>query len=374
VISSPDQLTITASTGSYSVEIESNAFLRSLSSLNHSSIIADEFFRTTIAPATPKAIFIEALETNKSLDASPALIEQLRKAGANRQTHLVAVGGGIIQDVSAFIASVYMRGLDWSYVPTTILAMVDSCIGGKSSINVGPYKNLVGTFHPPQRILIDPALAQTLPADQRASGLIEAAKICFCRGVDETGQDSFARHVSYHPSPNMTTESLQQVILNSLLAKKWFIEIDEFDKKERLLLNFGHTFGHAMEGASHYAIPHGIAVGLGVLCALNFQRQRGVDYSAAPRVAQLEQHLHHMVHALPDLIQHLQSLSLDEILERMASDKKHTATHYSLILVTPSGEVILDRVHRTPETDAQLRQAIQTMIQTTTGTIEKHSA
>jgi 3-dehydroquinate synthase len=352
--STAGQLTIHSSTGAYTVEIESHAFQRSLAGLQNPVIIADEFFRSTIAPA---AIFIPALETNKSLDASPAYIEQLRKGGANRQTHLVAVGGGIIQDLSAFIASVYMRGLVWSYVPTTILAMVDSCIGGKSSINVGPYKNLVGTFHPPQRILIDPALAHTLPIDQRASGLIEAAKICFCRG-----EQSFSQYLFHNPSPNISTEALQHIILESLHAKKHFIEIDEFDKKERLLLNFGHTFGHALEGASHYAIPHGIAVGLGILCALAFQRQRGIDYAAAPSVAQLERHLHQMVHALPDLTQHLQSLSLDEILERIGSDKKHTTTHYTLILVAPTGEVILDRIPRTPETDARLKQSIQTMM------------
>jgi 3-dehydroquinate synthase len=358
-ITPPEQnvIDITASTGSYTVEIASHTFPQSLSTLNHPVIIADEFFRSTLAPSAPSAIFVPALETNKSLDASPVYIEQLRKAGANRQTHLVAIGGGIIQDISAFIASVYMRGLTWSYVPTTILAMVDSCIGGKSSINVGPYKNLVGTFHPPQRILIDPALAQTLPVDQRASGLIEAAKICFCRS-----EQSFSRYLSVNPSPNISPEALQLIILESLLAKKWFIEIDEFDKKERLLLNFGHTFGHAIEGASHYAIPHGIAVGLGVLCALAFQRQRGIDLSTAPRVAQLETYLMQMVHALPDLNDHLKSLSLDEILERIASDKKHTTTHYTFILVAPSGEVFLDRVPRTPETDTQLQQAVRTMI------------
>jgi 3-dehydroquinate synthase len=370
VTAATNHLSIAASTGSYTVEIESKAFLRFLSAQGQSSVLADEFFRAGITSEANSAIFIPALESNKSLDASPALIEQLRKAGANRQTHLVAVGGGIIQDLSAFIASVYMRGLSWSYIPTTVLSMVDSCIGGKSSINVGPYKNLVGTFHPPQRIFIDPALAQTLPTEQRASGLIEAAKICFCRGVDETGRDSFAHYLSCEPTPNISTESLQQVIVASLQAKKWFIEIDEFDKKERLLLNFGHTFGHAMEGASHYAIPHGIAVGLGILCALAFQRQSGIEYSSAPRVGQLEQHLHRMVQALPNLSQQLQSLSLDEILERIASDKKHTTTHYTLILVASTGEVILERVPRTSETDQRLKQAVQTMI----GVIEKFAA
>jgi 3-dehydroquinate synthase len=356
------QLTITASTGSYSVSIESHAFARFLSTFDQPVVLADEFFRDTISSVTSSAIFLPALETNKSLDASPALIEQLRKSGVNRQTHLVAVGGGILQDLSAFIASIYMRGLSWSYLPTTILAMVDSCIGGKSSINVGPYKNLVGTFHPPQRILIDPSLAQALPIEQRASGLIEAAKICFCRG-----EESFEKHLSFGPSPAMSTESLEKVVVNSLTAKKWFIEVDEFDKGERLLLNFGHTFGHAIEGASHYAIPHGIAVGLGILCAMNFQRQRGV-VSNAPRTAQLEAHLALMVRALPELDRHLQSLSFDEVLERMASDKKHTTTHYTLILVASTGEVVLDRVPRTSETDAQIIRAIQSTLDATIDT------
>ena len=137
-----------------------------------------------------------------------------------------------------------MRGIAWSYMPTTVLAMVDSCVGGKSSINVGPYKNLVGTFHPPKQIDIDPLLATTLASEQIAAGLIEAAKICFCRGPA-----SFAEYLGQEPGVGMGTQALEHVILTSLLAKKHFIEIDEFDKKERLLLNFGHTFGHAIEGA-----------------------------------------------------------------------------------------------------------------------------
>ncbi len=243
----------------------------------------------------------------------------MRRDGANRSTHLVAVGGGVIQDISAFVASVYMRGLAWSYVPTTVLAMVDSCIGGKSSINVGPYKNLVGTFHPPQHIYVDPAYAETLPRDQFASGLIEAAKICFCRGGA-----AFEGYLSHEPSTTMSTDALEGVILESLHAKKHFIEIDEFDKKERLLLNFGHTFGHALEGASHYGIPHGIGVGLGILCSLAFQRRRGVAYAGAPVVAELAAHLDQLIRTVPSLREQLLKLDLADVLDRFASDKKHS--------------------------------------------------
>jgi 3-dehydroquinate synthase len=348
---------IESSTGSYSVGIESRSFAKSLKEFEGSAIIADEYFRSVFVQAGAKAIFVEATETNKSLDASPALIEQMRKAGANRQTELVAVGGGIIQDLSAFIASVYMRGLKWSYMPTTVLAMVDSCIGGKSSINVGPYKNLVGTFHPPMRVLIDPALAETLPDDQKASGLIEAAKICFCRG-----EASFARHVSYGPSVGMSTDALEQVIVNSLQSKKWFIEIDEFDKKERLLLNFGHTFGHAIEGATHFAVSHGIAVGLGILCAIEFERQRGVSYDGIARVKMLEDHLHAMISEVPELSKPISAMDVEDVLERFGSDKKHGPEHFTLILIGAGGDVELRRIEKSAAVKGDVERAIKTVV------------
>jgi 3-dehydroquinate synthase len=275
----------------------------------------------------------------------------------------VAIGGGVIQDLTAFAASIYMRGVPWIYVPTTILAMVDSCIGGKSSINVGPYKNLVGTFHPPQKVFIDPQLASTLPLDQQASGIIEAAKICFCRGPE-----SFRAYLACNPYPGMATEALARLIAHSLHAKKWFIETDEFDQKERLLLNFGHTFGHAIEGASRYSISHGIAVGLGILCAIAFVRQDkefdGNDpYRASPIVAQLEEHLASLLKAVPELPQHLASLSLKEVLDRFESDKKHREDSYGLILIKTTGEVVLKKIVKTPDSKDCVEIAIRSVVE-----------
>ena len=331
------------------------SFAESVRAAGESVVVADEFFRGRLGG---DAVFVEASESEKSLDRMPALIEHMRGLGVNRRTHMVAVGGGVIQDLSAFVASVYMRGLGWTYVPTTVLAMVDSCIGGKSSINVGPYKNLVGTFHPPARIYVDPSVAETLPRDQFASGLIEAAKICFCRGAE-----SFATHLFHKPSTSMSTEALESVIVNSLLAKRHFIEIDEFDKKERLLLNFGHTFGHAIEGASHYGVPHGIAVGLGILCSLAFQRARGVDFRQVEIAGELEKHLDAMIRTLPELAEQMQRLDITEVLERFASDKKHTMDRYTLILVAADGSVVLEQIARGAELESRVRGAIETTIE-----------
>ena len=351
-----ESLEIHSSEGSYTVQIACGSFASSLASFEHPTVIADEFFTDALAGSS--ATFVRAVEENKSLAASVGLIEQLRASGATRRTELVAVGGGILQDLSAFMASIYMRGLTWSYLPTTILAMVDSCVGGKSSINVGPYKNLVGTFHPPRQVLIDPTLAQTLPDEAKASGLIEAAKICFCRE-----DESFRRFLALSPSLTMSPESLQELILVTLTAKKWFIEIDEFDRKERLLLNFGHTFGHAIEGATHYAIPHGIAVGLGVLCALRFEEARGLDYSGTTRVGALRSYLDRMIRTLPGLREYLRAMSLTDVFARFVSDKKHTPDQYTLILVAETGDVVLRRIPRSPASEISIQQAVQAIVE-----------
>ncbi|WP_419807007.1 3-dehydroquinate synthase [Terriglobus sp.] len=349
---------VQSSTGEYSVEVEAGGFARWASEFGGNAVIADEFFQYAWPPGAAPPVFVEAVETNKALEASPALIEQIRRGGANRSTELVAVGGGIIQDLSAFIASVYMRGLKWTYVPTTVLAMVDSCIGGKSSINVGPYKNLVGTFHPPQRVLADPEFVRTLPLDQRASGLIEAVKICFCKGAE-----SFAKHMSFEPSVEMGSEALEGLILNSLESKRWFIEVDEFDKNERLLLNFGHTFGHAMEGASHFAIAHGIGVGLGIECAIAMQERAGVDYGGASQVGQLRQHLRTMVGSDPTVRSVLPTLDLDDVLDRIGSDKKHGTDFYTFILIAADGRVELTKLPRTQQTLAAAKAAVEQVIE-----------
>lgn len=357
---------IVAAAGNYAVRIDAGGFADRLREWQQDILIADDYFQPSLSAsqAARTAIFYPASESTKSLDAAPELIERLRRCGANRQTRIVAMGGGVIQDLAAFVASIYMRGIPWIYVPTTILAMADSCIGGKSSINVGPYKNLVGTFHPPQQVFIDPQLARTLPMDQQASGIIEAAKICFCRGAEP-----FRNYLGCAPRAGMPTDTLTRLIAHSLHAKKWFIETDEFDQKERLLLNFGHTFGHAIEGASRYAISHGIAVGLGILCAIAFVRQDakkldGEDpYRGSPIVTELEEHLRSLLTAAPDLGTHLASLPIEDVLDRFESDKKHKRDGYTLILAKAGGEVVLTTIEKSAESKQRVEHAIRSVVE-----------
>jgi 3-dehydroquinate synthase len=319
--------------------------------------LADERFASILTAGGLRAVTLQASEPAKSLDEMPTVITALRRLGATRQTRLLAVGGGVVQDIASFVASVYMRGLQWAYIPTTLLSMCDSCIGGKSSINVGPYKNLVGTFHPPYAIMIDPKLASTLSPEQTVSGLVEACKICYCRGTA-----AFQEYLALSPSSSMSADQIEQIVLLSLASKKWFIEIDEFDRAQRLLLNFGHTFGHALEGASHFDISHGIAVGVGMLCAIRFGELMGRTYPQRSRGHILAAHTRELLRDVPELTEQLISLSIQDALDRFAADKKHSSETYSVVVVAESGDVELLQVPRSAEVVKLIETSIRDVV------------
>lgn len=315
-------------------------------------LIIDERFADRLEGDGRKIISLAAVEQTKSLDSISEFIIRLRDFGANRETCLVAVGGGIVQDVAAFVASIFMRGVNWKYYPTTLLAMADSCIGGKSSINVGPYKNLVGNFHPPSSIWIDPTLISTLNREALASGLIEAVKICYCRG-----DRAFSDYMSLAPSCSLSPHQAETIVKHSIQAKKWFIETDEFDRAERLLLNFGHTFGHAIEGASHFRISHGIAVALGILCAIELGKRTGRTYASDCRIWTLENHLRRLLSTL-SLHKETQALSMTEILDRFAADKKHGTDWFTVIIPAESGEIEEARLPKDSSSLSAIRASI----------------
>lgn len=347
----PALFEVRAAGGGYAVMQERGALDAALANMRDGVVIADDHFAARLETADVRAIVLPAAETTKSLDAIGGLVIRLRQAGAHRGTHLWAVGGGVIQDVAAFVASIYMRGLAWTYVPTTLLGMVDSCIGGKSSINVGAYKNIVGTFHTPRTVLIDPLLTATLSVEQRVAGLAEAAKICFCRG-----SDVFAKYLALTPEPGLPPAAFEPIIALSLGAKRWFIEIDEFDRAERLLLNFGHTFGHALEGASGYRLSHGVAVGVGVLCALELGRARGSR--AGGDAARLEAHMRSLLGAVTDLPAILRGIDVPTTIDRLRADKKHAAEHYRFVLVDGAGRPALTQLPKSAATDRAAADAI----------------
>lgn len=337
-----DYFNVTSSAGDYSVQIRYGLPNSLYADEEGGVVICDKFIASNYKAVSNRVIAIEASENAKSLDQMGHVIVQLREFNVNRSTLLVAIGGGVIQDIATFVSSIYMRGLVWHYFPTTLLGMVDSCIGGKSSINVGDYKNLVGNFYPPQKVVIDLKFIDTLGTEQRAAGLFEAVKICFAH----TGE-AFRQYLLLNPGPVSEPTVFERAVTLSLLTKRWFIEIDEHDKNERLLLNFGHTFGHAIEGSCNFAIPHGVAVGLGMLAALEFAQCYGQFAKLPPRAVELQRYLASLMGTLNNLSSWRQAIVLGDLIKRFEVDKKHSNTHYAVIIPNSEGHLVRLMVEKT---------------------------
>lgn len=211
-----------------------------------------------------KKYIIDAIEENKTILESHNIIEFLIHNNFKKNSKLIAVGGGIVQDLTCFIASILFRGVKWKFYPTTLLSQCDSCIGSKSSININKIKNQVGTFYPPESVIIDTKFLDTLDKSELYSGIGEIIKVCFL-DPENRNKKLFKDYDSFL----LNKDVLEESIFTSLSIKKDIIEIDEFDKNYRNIMNYGHTFGHAIELVSNFKIPHGIAVTIGMIFANN---------------------------------------------------------------------------------------------------------
>ena len=223
---------------------------------------------TSLTRAGYKPQFLEMPdgERHKALPTVEKLAEQLVKLGADRKAAILAFGGGVIGDVTGLLASLYMRGVDFIQVPTTVLAQVDASIGGKTGVNLRAGKNLVGTFHQPKAVLIDPTVLATLPAREYHAGLYEALKSGIIgdpqlfRLFEDNRREILAR------DPQL----LERVIADSVRLKANVVSSDEREHGLRQVLNLGHTIGHALEAETSYrSFLHGEAVAWGMVAAAN---------------------------------------------------------------------------------------------------------
>jgi 3-dehydroquinate synthase len=352
-----EPLTIRSSNCTYQVDFPAVASLASWLP-EADLLLVDDFFAGRLDPALDdRVVLIHADEAAKSFDRMGELLLELKQRGLNRSSTLLGLGGGVIQDITTFVASVFMRGIPWTYVPSTFLAMADSCLGGKSSINVGPAKNLVGTFHPPRQITLMAPLARSLPLTELRGGLAEAAKICFCYG-----SESFDRYL-HLSAPLLAGEwsdlQLAELLHHVLTVKQWFIETDEYDRAERRLLNFGHTWGHALESATDYAIPHGLAVALGMQAAHRFV---GSPAGSTPLIDHTLTLLEGVLSPDP-----FRQFSPDLFLEAFRSDKKHGRRFYHVIAPPREGAPIplgVEEIQlpREPEQETAVLEAMLVVI------------
>lgn len=300
--------------------------------------------RVRAALPADRLVMLEATETAKSYAALEPVFLDLLGRGLRRNGVLVVVGGGVLQDVGCFIASVLSRGLRWELVPTTLLAQADSCIGSKSSINIGPYKNQLGTFYPPHRVLLAPDFLQSLPFDEIRSGLGEVIKLQLLSSRD--GFDELMTDLDGYQamSPQDRFSLLAKWVRRSLDVKQPIIEADEFDTGPRLLLNYGHTFGHAFESVTDFGIPHGIAVILGMITATFVSARLGLiaDRDAVDLARRLQ--AWHAPYA-----ERLAGIDMRGLFAALARDKKNTAAGLTCILTRGCG-----RMERTALSAAQV--------------------
>jgi 3-dehydroquinate synthase len=275
-------------------------------------------------------ISIHASENTKSYEGVIPFIEELIQNGFKRNNRLIAIGGGITQDVTAFIASILYRGVSWIFFPTTLLAQADSCIGSKTSINFRQYKNQLGNFYPPLSIHLDPKVLHSLEERDIRSGVGEMAHYFFVSGPEDVTFFENEFNTSLKDQSN-----LKEVIKASLAIKKRYIEIDEFDKKERIVFNYGHTFGHAIESITKYAIPHGVAVSFGMDMANYISMKKG--YISQDMVTRA-QNVYKVIwdgYSIKDI-------SLDALFEAMQKDKKNQDGKFGLILTEGWGKMFKD--------------------------------
>jgi len=212
----------------------------------------------TILPKE-RYFIVESNEENKSLSKVGEICNWLMNMEATKTSHLVAIGGGVIQDLSTFCSHIYYRGIKWSYVPTTLLSQADSCIGAKCALNLNGHKNQLGVVHTPSAVEIYSGFLKTLPFSEIQSGFGEIAKLAV------TGESQFLNDFEqYLEKYEFSTDNIDPLIRSSLLAKKFVIDQDEYESDLRRILNYGHSFGHALEALTKNSVVHGDAVVVGM--------------------------------------------------------------------------------------------------------------
>lgn len=262
-------------------------------------------------------------EASKTMETVLAVTERLLAMGADRSATLIALGGGVVGDVTGFVASLYMRSLSYMQIPTTLMAQVDSSIGGKTGVNLPQGKNLVGTFYQPKGVFVDLKFLETLPREEFDSGMAEIIKYGIIDGENlfqtmERNIDAMRRR---------DTEFLFHLVENCCRIKKEIVEVDEREQGLRRILNFGHTIGHALEAESGYAVSHGNAVAIGMIAMARIS-ERSYDFPQDDRT-RIESLLGEV--GLPCHIP--ANIDAKRILTRLRVDKKKKggAVHFVLL-------------------------------------------
>lgn len=277
-----------------------------------------------------RTIITDQGENNKTIETVSSIYRQLIDFEVDRSGFILGVGGGIVCDIAGFVASTYMRGLRFGFVPTTLLAQVDASIGGKNGVNFRGYKNMIGTFNQPDFILSDPEVLKSLPPEESANGFAEIVKHALI--ADENLFDFIGNNVDL--IKNLDPKTINYLVKRSVEIKSDIVNRDEREQGERRKLNFGHTFGHAIEKVA--GISHGKAVSLGSVIASRLSLQKGyINDDEFERIRNVLQKL-----GLPV------NLDFDKpkVLDALLKDKKREQDAIHFILLKAIGDALVEKI------------------------------
>ena len=270
---------------------------------------------------------IEKVRTQTTVDY---IVSELLKIGADRHWFLVGIGGGIVCDITGYVGSVYMRGVKFGYVPTSLLAQVDASVGGKTGINFQNYKNIIGVFNQPQFVICDLDVLKTLPVEELKNGLVEAIKHGLINSLSlfEFIESNWSKIVEGDKA------ALYHIVLTSIEIKSKIVILDEFEKGERKKLNLGHSYGHAIESLS--GISHGSAVAIGLVFAVNLSVKMG--FCSTEVVRRIET----LLHALK--METVCALPKEELIQHVLKDKKRKQDEIDFVFINNIGGVVVNVV------------------------------
>lgn len=269
-------------------------------------------------------------EDQKSLETAGRLYHELTNCYAERTTPILALGGGVIGDLVGFVAATYLRGVPLIQIPTTLLAQVDSSIGGKVAVDHGQLKNKIGAFYQPRLVIADIDTLRTLPPEELANGLAEVIKSAAIR--DSKFFDFLEKNIDEIKA--LDEKALEEIVFQSVKIKAEIVEKDERDLGLRSLLNYGHTIGHAIESASDFKVEHGRAIAIGMLAAARISNKMGIlDESESMRLKSVIEK-----GGLPT---EMPSLKLEEVIQAMKHDKKVLKDKVRFVLLKSIGNAFI---------------------------------
>ncbi|MBN1548886.1 MAG: 3-dehydroquinate synthase [Syntrophaceae bacterium] len=272
-------------------------------------------------------ITIPAGEASKNMDTALSVMKEMLALGADRSSVIIALGGGVIGDLAGFVASVYMRGIPYIQIPTTLMAQVDSSIGGKTAVDLPEGKNLVGTFTQPQAIYIDLKFLETLPEKEIKNGLAEIIKA----GIIEDLRLFNLLEAETDAIRVRERNIMKSIVEKACQVKKGIVELDEREKGLRRILNFGHTLGHALEAESGYELSHGEAVSIGMVAAARISEKL---YNLP---AQDLERIESLIAAIGHPTKIPESISTEGVLARLKIDKKKVGDTVHFVLIKKIG-------------------------------------